>query len=100
MAPRKAVAKRQPFLFMSYTVYIIYSPILDKYYIGYSEDVVLRLEQHNSGISTFTAKASDWQLKYSEVYPTRETAMKREKEIKNKKSRKYLEWFVRRTIIS
>ena len=85
---------------MSYTVYIIYSPKLDKYYIGYSEDVVLRLEQHNSGISTFTAKASDWQLKYSEVYPTRETAMKREKEIKNKKSRKYIEWLVSRTIVS
>ncbi|MBL7690322.1 MAG: GIY-YIG nuclease family protein [Flavipsychrobacter sp.] len=79
---------------MSYTVYIIYSLTLDKYYIGYSEDVSVRLEQHNSGISTFTSKASDWQLKYSEVFPTREAAMNREKEIKNKKSRKYIEWLV------
>ena len=79
---------------MSYTVYIIYSSTLDKYYTGYTENVLLRLEQHNSAISTFTAKASDWQLKYSEVFPTRETAMKREKEIKNKKSRKYIEWLV------
>jgi len=79
---------------MSYTVYIIHSTKLDKYYIGYAEDVLLRLEQHNSGISTFTAKASDWQLKFTELFPTREAAMKREKDIKNKKSIKYIEWLI------
>lgn len=79
---------------MSYSVYIIYSLKLDKYYIGYSEDVSVRLEQHNSGISTFTAKANDWTLKYLEILPTREAAMKREKEIKNKKSRKNVEWLI------
>ena len=77
-----------------YSVYIIYSSILDKYYTGYTDDIIIRLEQHNSGISTFTAKASDWQLRYMEQFKTREDAMKREKEIKNKKSRKYIEWLI------
>ena len=77
-----------------YTVYIIYSESLDKFYIGYTEDVAHRLGQHNSGISEFTSRATDWVLRYSERYDTRELAMKREKEIKNKKSRKYIEWLI------
>jgi len=40
--------------------YILYSPKLDKYYVGHSHDVGLRLTQHNSGISAFTSKADDW----------------------------------------
>jgi putative endonuclease len=79
---------------MTYSVYIIYSTKLDKYYVGYSENVDTRLVQHNEGISTFTSKANDWQLMHCESFPTRETAQKREREIKNKKSRKYIEWLI------
>ena len=79
---------------MPFFVYIIYSEKLDKYYIGYTEDIPVRLAQHNSGISTFTAKAADWILKCSEQQPTREAAMQREKQIKQKKSRKYIEWLI------
>jgi len=45
---------------MSYFVYIIYSEKLDRYYVGYSENITIRLDQHNKGLSAFTAKASDW----------------------------------------
>ncbi|MBX2907866.1 MAG: GIY-YIG nuclease family protein [Taibaiella sp.] len=79
---------------MSYTVYIIYSPLLDKYYTGHTEDIKKRMNEHNSGMSTFTSKTNDWVVKYFESFPTREAAMKREKEIKNKKSRKYIEWLI------
>jgi putative endonuclease len=79
---------------MIFYVYIIYSAKLDKYYVGYSEDVIARLLQHNSGISTFTSKASDWIIRHIEQCQSREQAMKREKEIKNKKSRKYIEWLI------
>ena len=67
--------------------------MLDRYYIGHTEDIT-RLEQHNSGISTYTAAANDWLLVYSEDYDTRELARKRELEIKKKKSRKYIEWLI------
>jgi len=77
-----------------YTVYVIYSESLDKFYTGYTEDIARRLTQHNGGISEFTSRATDWELKYSERHDTRELAMKREKEIKNKKSRKYIEWLI------
>ncbi len=77
-----------------YSVYIIYSRSFDKYYVGYTEDIVNRLAQHNGGVSTFTANASDWELKFTEEYPSREMAHKRELEIKKKKSRKYIEWLI------
>jgi putative endonuclease len=54
----------------------------------------MRLSQHNSGFSSFTSKASDWQLKFAEEFSSRSLATLREKEIKAKKSRKYVEWLI------
>jgi putative endonuclease len=79
---------------MSYSVYIIYSLKLDRYYVGYSENPQERLLQHNGGISDYTAKANDWQLKYTELFNSRKEAMDRESSIKKKKSRKYIEWLI------
>jgi putative endonuclease len=79
---------------MRFAVYIIYSNKLDRYYVGYTENVEVRLQQHNDGISDYTASADDWQLKYKELFPAREGTMKREREIKKKKSRKYIEWLI------
>ena len=75
-------------------VYIIYSAFLDKYYVGYSADLSKRMTEHNSGISTFTSKSSDWELKYTERFLDRQSAQAREREIKKKKSRKYIEWLI------
>jgi putative endonuclease len=74
--------------------YIIYSPSLDKYYVGYSFDLNTRLRQHNSGISTFTSKANDWVLKFSTMFPSRIAAREWESMIKKKKSRKYIEFII------
>jgi len=82
---------------MSISVYIIHSSKLDKYYVGYTENIQIRLAQHNAGISTFTSKATDWTLKYLEEFTSREEARKRELEIKGKKSRKYIEWLINST---
>ncbi len=90
--PKNRLISRRFFLFMSYFVYIIYSEGLDRYYVGHTENVDVRLFQHNSGISTFTAKNQDWVLMYKQEFETREEARKREFEIKKKKSRKYIEW--------
>ena len=78
-------------------VYIIYSKKLDRYYVCHTEDILQRLVQHNSGISTFTAKATDWVLMYYFEFKSRAEASKREMEIKKKKSRKYIEWLISTT---
>lgn len=49
-----------------FTLYILYSTKLDKFYIGYTSDAEKRLLEHNTGASSFTSKANDWILEYSE----------------------------------
>ena len=79
---------------MSFTVYILHSAVLDQYYIGQCEVVEDRLYRHNNSGSKTTKKASDWKLVCQEVFETRSEAVKREFEIKKKKSRKYIEWLI------
>jgi len=79
---------------MVYYVYIIYSSIRDKFYIGQTDNIETRIESHNSGNSPYTSSASDWRLVYHEKYGSRIESRKRENEIKSKKSRKYIEWLV------
>ena len=61
-----------------FTLYIIYSRQIDKYYIGYTSDLEKRMKEHVSGISTYTSKATDWILKYTELFQERGQAMARE----------------------
>ena len=75
---------------MFYT-YIIYSTIADKYYVGHTDDMIRRLHEHNHGLSRYTRTGKPWELVYSEEFETRAFAMRREREIKTKKSRKYIE---------
>jgi putative endonuclease len=77
-----------------YYVYIIYSAKVDTYYVGYTQDIQKRLAEHNAGISAFTAKANDWELKYSKPYSSRLQAHQAELFIKKKKNRKYIEWLI------
>ncbi|OIQ97355.1 hypothetical protein GALL_206140 [mine drainage metagenome] len=46
-----------------------------------------RLKKHNSNHKGFTGKFNDWKIIYTETFDKKSDAMKREKEIKNWKSR-------------
>lgn len=72
-------------------VYILYSCVLDRYYIGQTADLEDRLYRHKNSGSKSTKKASDWRLVYSEEFISRREALIRENEIKKKKSRVYIE---------
>ena len=50
-----------------------------------------RIRKHNSNHKGFTGRTGDWVLKYSENYEQKTIAIKREREIKNWKSRKLIE---------
>jgi putative endonuclease len=76
---------------MLFYTYILYSSVKDKFYIGHTENVQNRLLQHNTRNNLGT---NDWIVIYTESFDNRSDAMKREKEIKNKKSRKYIEWLI------
>ena len=78
-----------------YFIYILYSSKTDRYYIGSTDKIEARLKHHNSGSTPSTkAGAPDWVIKYTESLSDRRSALKRELEIKKKKSRKYIEWLV------
>ena len=72
-------------------VYIIYSKKIDRYYVGYTDDLEWRLERHNSGWGKYTRRGVPWKLKYTESFERKTEAIKREQEIKKKKSRNYIE---------
>ena len=72
---------------MEYTLYILHSDTLNKFYIGYtSGSLEERIRKHSSNHKGFTAHAKDWQLAYHEKFENKTTAILREKEIKNWKS--------------
>ena len=77
-----------------YYIYILYSKTIDRYYVGHTNDVKRRLEEHNnpSRRNKFTAQTSDWILVLEILAgDTRSKAVKFERYIKKKKSRKYIE---------
>jgi putative endonuclease len=74
-----------------YFTYIIYCDVIDKYYIGSTNDLERRLQDHQRGKDRFSRQGKNWQLKHFETFHTRQQAYERELEIKRKKSRPYIE---------
>ncbi len=70
--------------------YILYSRSIDRYYIGHTSNLEIRLQNHLLGSTRFTSQTNDWELIYSEEFPTKGEAMKREAQIKKMKSRRYI----------
>lgn len=75
-------------------VYIIYSDLVDRYYVGHCQDLEDRMDRHTGGRSKYTKIADDWKIMYTETFFTRSEAMVRERAIKRKKSRKYIEFLI------
>ena len=71
-----------------YFVYILYSKVLNSYYVGFtSVSVEVRLNKHLSNHKGYTSRAKDWEIAYSEQFEIKSNALSREKEIKSWKSR-------------
>jgi putative endonuclease len=75
-----------------YFIYILYSVSANKYYVGHTDNLERRLFEHNNGMTRFTSNiASDWIIMYTETFESRTLAAKREREIKARKSRVYIQ---------
>ena len=79
---------------MTYTVYILHSSKLNRFYTGSSELAASeRLELHLKkyyGDNKFTAKADDWKLFMTIECSNKSQALAIEKHIKKMKSSKYI----------
>lgn len=79
-----------------YYTYVLYSPRHDKIYVGYTSNLQGRLDSHNIfSQKGWTINFRPWDLLYSEQYPTKQEAMKREKELKSAKGREFIWQLVR-----
>ncbi|MFM7901111.1 MAG: GIY-YIG nuclease family protein [Bacteroidota bacterium] len=77
---------------MSFSVYILFSAKLSRFYTGTTDDVLRRLDQHNAANyrGSFTAKGIPWELFLSIDDLGSEQAYKIEQHIKSMKSKKYI----------
>ncbi|WP_307295601.1 GIY-YIG nuclease family protein [Flavobacterium sp. SORGH_AS_0622] len=80
---------------MEFIVYILFSETKNKFYIGFTSNLVERLVRHNQKSKGFTGSVNDWQVVYTENYETKETAHKRELQIKSWKSRIKIEELIK-----
>ncbi|MDD4995399.1 MAG: GIY-YIG nuclease family protein [Patescibacteria group bacterium] len=76
---------------MSCFIYVIISCSHGNRYVGSTDCVENRLEEHNRGRCRYTSGRRPWELVHSEEFDTRAEAMKREKFLKSGQGRKYLD---------
>ncbi len=75
-------------------VYAIKSQNHDRIYIGLTQNIKNRIQEHNSGKTKSTKFYRPWVLFYKEVLNSRPEARKREKELKTGFGREYLKGFI------
>ena len=74
-----------------FTVYILFSNQIQKYYTGYTNSSINeRLKQHLYNHKGFTGKAKDWIVAYKKVLITKNEALKLENKIKKRGAKRYL----------
>ena len=71
-------------------VYILQSERDSSFYIGQTRNVEERLIRHNEGRERYTKLRCPWKLVHAESFGSRLEAIRREREIKKRKSRKYI----------
>jgi putative endonuclease len=67
-----------------YQIYVIRN-VAGKFYIGLSENVLKRLEQHNQGVSKWTRSRGPWSLVWTSESLTLSEARKLERRLKRQK---------------
>ena len=73
------------------TVYILYSNVSSRYYVGQTSDINQRLERHNQGRVKSTKYGIPWEVVLQLDVSKRSEAMILEKQIKKRGARRYIE---------
>jgi putative endonuclease len=80
---------------MPHFVYILQSLRTGAYYTGSTQNISDRIERHNQNRVKATKSKGPWKLVYTEEFLSRSDAVKREYEIKARKSKVYIDNLVR-----
>lgn len=81
-------------------VYILQSEINGRYYIGSTNNLIRRLDEHNQGKSKYTRLTRPFKLMLSQQYLTIEEARKIEYRLKKLKNRSIIEKIIENGVIT
>ena len=81
---------------MNYIVYIIKSQKDGRFYFGQTNNLQRRLEDHNTGKSSYPKKYLLWDIYTFKEFDSRSEAYKVEKKLKNLKSQKKVIDFIKK----
>ena len=79
-------------------MYILRNDLTDRYYIGSTKNLKLRIRQHERGSTRTTKVLKILNLVYAEEFSSVEDARVREKKLKSYKSKKYLKWLISKSV--
>jgi putative endonuclease len=71
-----------------YFVYILQSLKDGRFYVGQTDRIIARFRQHQAGEVRSTKAYGPWWMPYYEIHETRTDAIRRERQIKKRKSSK------------
>jgi putative endonuclease len=76
---------------VNFSVYILFSAALDRYYTGMSKRAPHRLSEHLRGQTKWTSQADDWVKVFHRQVGSAQDARSLEKRIKAQGARRFLE---------
>ena len=79
-----------------FTVYVLYSPTFDTTYTGFSSNLEARFLSHNFfSKKAYTVRYRPWVILYTEEWPDKRQAMRRERYLKSGKGRAFIRQLIR-----
>jgi putative endonuclease len=71
-------------------LHLHYTVVKRKTYIGQTNNLERRIEEHNTREGRYTSNKGPWKLIFKEEFASRSLAMRREKFLKSGKGREYI----------
>jgi len=76
---------------MQHTLFVLYSPIVDRFFVGSSPNPEKTISRHNSGKNKHTKSGLPWKFVCQKTYESRKGAKEAEMKIKSSDDRTELE---------
>ena len=74
-----------------FSTYVLYSEKFNKIYIGYTSDLENRIIAHNEKATKgYTLRYRPWKIVHTEIFEFTSEALRREKELKTARGRKFI----------
>ena len=72
-------------------VYVLHSDLSEHFYVGHTDDLTRRINEHNSGKSLSTKSGRPWSVVHFETFGSRSAAVRKESSIKKRGIGRYLQ---------